>query len=292
MHMARIWHSRGFTLLEILFAVAIVGILIAIAYPMVRDYQSRARAADIVLKYDALKEGVAADLALGPMESCAELVSRLNSGNLQDEYAKLTIGFEKVAAGGYRAVLTVCADAAQQGLRGVSVAHAAHDVFAKTNRVEKGAVLSNTLVSFAVPLSGTDPLACRVATANPVTQCASAAPGVGTVAPQAPVQPVVVKPTPATGGAVPGSAAATPATQSGPGILPSRSTPPPSCSGGQVLSADKKSCACPSGQSWNVANGRCLTATAKNLQCQENCRRLHPHGNGRAYRDCVAGCSR
>ena len=33
---------RGFTLLEILISVAVVGILVAIAYPLYRNYQAKA----------------------------------------------------------------------------------------------------------------------------------------------------------------------------------------------------------------------------------------------------------
>jgi prepilin-type N-terminal cleavage/methylation domain-containing protein len=179
--MRRQGKARGFTLLELLFGVAIVGILISIAYPAYRDYQSRARAADIVVKYDALKAAVGADLTAGPMDSCTDFLSRVSQGNLGDAYARLAIGFEQ-ATDGYRAVFAVCADEAHQGVRGVAVARAAHEVFAKTSRVEKGAVLGNTLVSFAVPLTAADAVACRTAPANPAAQCGGAPVQPGTAA--------------------------------------------------------------------------------------------------------------
>ena len=162
--------QRGFTLLEILISVAVVGILVAIAYPLYRDYQARARASDIVVKYDAVRAGIGAELAQGSVESCTDLASRANPDNLRDPYARLAIGFEK-ESDGYRAVFAVCAEASQQGTLGVAVAREAHGVFTKTNRIEQGAVLTDSLASFAVPLSAGAITVCKKAPANPVVQC-------------------------------------------------------------------------------------------------------------------------
>ncbi|MCB1918430.1 MAG: prepilin-type N-terminal cleavage/methylation domain-containing protein [Candidatus Competibacteraceae bacterium] len=47
--------SRGFTLLEVIITTAIVGILATIAIPSYLNYTARARAADVLVQYDALR---------------------------------------------------------------------------------------------------------------------------------------------------------------------------------------------------------------------------------------------
>jgi hypothetical protein len=71
--------------------------------------------------------------------------------------------------------------------------------------------------------------------------------------------------------------------------------PLPTCSGGQHLGADNKSCVCPTGTSWDASSSVCSkpTATVTHPQpaaCRASCRQQHPHGNGRAYRECLAKC--
>ncbi len=198
--------QRGFTLLEILISVAVVGILVAIAYPLYRNYQAKARASDIVVKYDAVRSGIGAELAQGSVENCVDLSSRLNPDNFRDPYARLAIGYEK-GSDGYRAVFVVCAEAAQQGALGIAVAREAHGVFTKTHGVEKGAVLTDSVTSFAVPIATAASAVCRTAPANPSTQCGIA---------QAPV-------------AVPGPSTAQPPTGSpagGPVVQPTGTQPP------------------------------------------------------------------
>ncbi len=66
---------------------------------------------------------------------------------------------------------------------------------------------------------------------------------------------------------------------------------PPSCTGGQNLTSDSKSCECPAGQSWNNAQSLCATNQPSAQECKAQCRVIYPHGNSRAYRDCVKACS-
>lgn len=52
-------HSAGFTLIEVMIVVAVIGILSAIAIPTYQDYGIRARWADNVQSLGQLKQGIA-----------------------------------------------------------------------------------------------------------------------------------------------------------------------------------------------------------------------------------------
>lgn len=184
------WSTRGFTLLEIVIVVAVIAVLSVVGLVGYQKYVERARSADILVKYDAIRAGVGADIAQGSIGKCSDVVQRLGDANLAGDYARLSYGFEAVA-GGYRPVLTVCAKADQHGSVGVAVVREAHDILAKNGRMEKGAVLTQTVASFSAPLTDTGKSVCTTPYGSVLTAC-----GDPIAVPPMPVINVPTAPTP------------------------------------------------------------------------------------------------
>lgn len=178
----------GFTLIEMLIVVAIIGILATIAVVGYQRYTARARGVEIIEKYDAIRTSVAIETQSSKPDDCAELAKGLNSSNLVNPYATLGYGFQAVS-GGYRPVLIVCAQTASRGVLGVQTARGVYDTMMRIDNVlEPGAVLTETQVSFAMRLTS-DEAPLRKNYASPTAVACGAVPSAQTPA-VAQIQPL------------------------------------------------------------------------------------------------------
>jgi prepilin-type N-terminal cleavage/methylation domain-containing protein len=167
------YSQSGFTLMELMITVAVVGLLAAVALPVYESYVMRARSSDLLLRVDAAREAARAALAGASTASdCGELVNGMGTP-AADPYARLSYQFEPVTSGGgYRLVLAMCARKSAQGETGIKVARSTHEELSRLGIVEKTAVLTANAVSFATPLS--DPgrgAVCTVAYTPSITAC-------------------------------------------------------------------------------------------------------------------------
>ncbi len=192
----------GFTLLELLAVISIMALIVTIAMPVYQDYSDRARSTELIGRYDAMRTNTATALRAGRMQNCDDLANSIDASNLGQDYADLSLGFEAVGSNGYRPVLAVCARNDAQGAAAVRVAHAALDELSNQHRVEAGAVVSDAVVSFALPLTLDNQPACTVAVtttsntcgASPPQPSLASTPPTAQPAAQAPVQTAAAEP--------------------------------------------------------------------------------------------------
>ena len=150
----------GFTLLEILFVIIIIALLAAVALPIYQGYAARSQAAELALKYDAIRTNIQVAAKTGEVQAaCANLSDTVQAANLRSDHALLAVNFEPVA-GGFTPVLTMCATQAVQGGHGVEVVREAHHILSRNSTISQGAVIGASAVSFSVRLAG-DSALCK-----------------------------------------------------------------------------------------------------------------------------------
>ena len=78
-------NKKGFTLIELMIVVAILGILAAVAIPMYINYQYKARSAEVPVSIDAIKKGELSNLG------ASMAVVGAFPAKVADQYAALAI---------------------------------------------------------------------------------------------------------------------------------------------------------------------------------------------------------
>lgn len=167
--------QHGFTLIEIMVGLAIVAVLGAISVIAYGEYTAKAKAVDIVTQYEALRTRAATVLSNRSVEKCDDVQMMLNGRHpVGNSHAALGYDFVKITDKAYRPVLAVCGKA-DAGRDAVRVARTAHDSLARqAGAMEKDAVLTDSVVSFALRLTEGDQAICRTPVSNPVSPCDAA----------------------------------------------------------------------------------------------------------------------
>lgn len=163
---------RGFTLIEIVFVVVVIALLAAVALPIYSNYLARSHAAELLLKFDAVKTNMGSLISSGNVQvTCGTVPAVVHPANLKSEYAGMDVGFEPVP-GGFTPVLRYCATLDGRGAQAVQVVKEAHTVLARSATISQPTILGDATASFAVRLAG-DTVVCKtLPTAKSADICA------------------------------------------------------------------------------------------------------------------------
>ena len=83
--------QKGFTLIELMIVVAIIGILAAVAIPAYQDYTAKAQASEAFVLLSGLKHPIADGMSQDPLIGCAIPAMSVSSGKYVQQITALPV---------------------------------------------------------------------------------------------------------------------------------------------------------------------------------------------------------
>lgn len=103
--------QQGFTLIELMIVVAIIGILAAVALPAYQDYTVRAKISEVILAASSAKSAVSEAYA-----QFSKMATGKASMGIQDQTSKYVASIAWTASGGNTGTITVYTQGSTAGL--------------------------------------------------------------------------------------------------------------------------------------------------------------------------------
>jgi type II secretory pathway pseudopilin PulG len=308
--------GNGFTLIELVFILSIMGILVAIGLPAYNDYLERARLAEVMLGFDGMATAARVeagqnerDLCRWPGQVSAQLdaptrhikaVVDRDMASLDPVYwSTSSSGLNTIDPARNSALVVQYAGIGEQGVRRSELLAemfqdnglfnqwhqqtASYSAFSVFLDHCKSSPATTTVVSAVTTgSSGGNKLGKNPANIKPGPTSTSIPP-VAVNPPLSPPQPVMQVPTP-----IPNQAP-----QQSPYPIPPQiplQVPVPASSSANQGSAPSTAQSPAASSSSSPSGSSVLSQAQQTAQCLTNCRRIWPHGNSIMYRHCVASC--